>query len=111
MVSGASGLDFSQLQTLSFELPDAQRFPGLQLAWDTLRGPEGSTAILNAANEVAVAAFLERAIRFDQIHAVNVAVLDAVAPPAGAAQSVAGLLELDAAARRAAAFSVQRLSA
>ena len=37
-----------------------QRFPGLHLAWAALRGPEGSTTVLNAANEVAVAAFLDR---------------------------------------------------
>ena len=43
--------------------------PGLQLAWDALRAPAAPRAVLNAANEVAVAAFLERRIRFDQIHA------------------------------------------
>jgi 1-deoxy-D-xylulose-5-phosphate reductoisomerase len=46
-----------------------------------LARPQGTTAVLNAANEVAVAAFLERRIRFDQIHhAVNIATLDAVQP-------------------------------
>ena len=53
--------------------PDARRFPGLQLAWDTLRGPLGATAVMNAANEEAVAAFLERRIGFTAIHAVNAA--------------------------------------
>jgi 1-deoxy-D-xylulose-5-phosphate reductoisomerase len=55
-----------------------QRFPGLGLAWQTLRARSGSCAILNAANEIAVEAFLNRQIRFDQIHAVNEATLGAL---------------------------------
>jgi 1-deoxy-D-xylulose-5-phosphate reductoisomerase len=109
--SGASALDFTSLAALTFEVPDAARYPGLQLAWETLRGAEGSTAILNAANEVAVAAFLERAIRFDQIHHVNAATLQAVQPQAGACSSLEGLLALDDQARRAAAAVAQRLAA
>jgi 1-deoxy-D-xylulose-5-phosphate reductoisomerase len=109
--SGAGRLDFTQLKDLAFEAADAERFPGLQLAWDTLRGPEGSTAVLNAANEVAVAAFLDGAIRFDQIHAVNAGTLDDVLPEAGACRSVAGLLDLDARARRGAQAAVARWSA
>jgi 1-deoxy-D-xylulose-5-phosphate reductoisomerase len=109
--SGAGQLDFLQLQALGFEAADPLRFPGLQLAWDTLRGAEGSTAILNAANEVAVAAFLAGSIRFDQIHAVNAGTLDAVLPLPDACRSVAGLLELDAQARRGAEAIAARLSA
>ena len=71
VTSGAATLDFMSLPALTFEKPDARRFPGLQLAWETLAAPTGSTAILNAANEVAVDAFLNRRIRFDQIHALN----------------------------------------
>lgn len=71
VTSGAATIDFMSLSALTFEKPDAWRFPGLQLAWDTLAGPAGSTAILNAANEVAVEAFLNRHIRFDQIHTLN----------------------------------------
>lgn len=100
--SGAQALDFTQLSALTFEAPDAARFPGLQLAWDTLRGPHGSTAVLNAANEEAVAAFLDGRIGFDQIHAVNADTLAAFVLPAGATESLDGLLELDAAARRCA---------
>ena len=59
MASGAAALDFSALGALTFERPDNQRFPGLGLAWEALAGPAGTTAVLNAANEVAVAAFLE----------------------------------------------------
>jgi 1-deoxy-D-xylulose-5-phosphate reductoisomerase len=109
MASGASALDFTQLAALQFEPADMQRYPGLQLAWDTLRGAEGSTAVLNAANEVAVAAFLAGTIRFDQIHSVNAHTLDAVTPPADACRSLAGLLALDADARRAAEQQVSRL--
>jgi 1-deoxy-D-xylulose-5-phosphate reductoisomerase len=109
--SGASRLDFLQLKDLSFEPADAQRFPGLQLAWDTLRGPEGSTATLNAANEVAVAAFLGGTIRFDQIHTVNAGTLDSMTPSPDATRSVAGLLALDAEARSVASRIVTRMAA
>jgi len=100
MVSGAGLLDFPALAGLSFEAADMRRYPGLQLAWDTLRAPEGSTAVLNAANEVAVAAFLEGAIGFDRIHEVNARSLDTVRPELGECASIEGLLELDARARR-----------
>jgi 1-deoxy-D-xylulose-5-phosphate reductoisomerase len=80
--SGASALDFHALAAMTFEAMDEPehllRFPGLKLAWETLQGAPGSCAILNAANEVAVEAFLNKQIRFDQIHAVNRATLDSV---------------------------------
>ncbi len=106
---GAPALDLSRAAALSFEPVDTARFPGLQLAWDTLAGPAGSTAVLNAANEVAVAAFLDRRIRFDQIHAVNADTLAACAPAAGETDSLDGLLALDARARAAAGERVVRL--
>jgi 1-deoxy-D-xylulose-5-phosphate reductoisomerase len=71
----------------------------LPLAWDTLKGPEGSTCVLNAANEVAVEAFLSRQIRFDQIHAVNAETLSRCVPSADVAHSVESLLDLDQRAR------------
>ena len=75
MASGANALDFQSLTDMSFESLDdhghRERFAGLGLAWDALRAPLGTTAILNAANEVAVEAFLSKRIRFDQIHHVN----------------------------------------
>jgi 1-deoxy-D-xylulose-5-phosphate reductoisomerase len=107
--SGAAALDFTRLASLHFEPADMARFPGLQLAWDTLRGAEGSTAVLNAANEVAVAAFLAGTIRFDQIHSVNAQTLDAVTPTADACRAVEGLLALDAQSRRVAEQQVTRL--
>ena len=108
--SGAAALDIAALSQLSFHAPDARRFPGLQLAWDALRAPAGSTAVLNAANEVAVAAFLGGALRFDRIHAVNLATLDEVRPETAGAESIDALLALDAAARRAAQSHVQRIA-
>jgi 1-deoxy-D-xylulose-5-phosphate reductoisomerase len=111
MASGAAALDFSALADMSFESLQTRgheaRFPGIRLAWDALYGPAGTTAVLNAANEVAVAAFLARRIRFDQIHAVNVETLAAVAP--GGPASLADLLALDAESRAAADRTVARL--
>ena len=103
--SGAKGLDFSTLGALTFESPDPKRFPGLGLAWQSLSGPLGTTAVLNAANEVAVAAFLEQGLRFDRIHAVNEQTLAAVLPTA--IGGVDDLMALDGAARRAAQVAVQ----
>ena len=111
VASGAQALDFASLADLSFESLDSrghrERFPGLQLAWDCLRAAPGSTAVLNAANEVAVGAFLERKIRFDQIHAVNVATLETVAP--SKPETLQDLLAIDAHARAAAQQALQRL--
>lgn len=104
--SGADRLDFSALAGLTFEAPDRERYPGLFLAWDALRAPEGTCAVLNAANEVAVAAFLRGRIRFDRIHAVNDATLGAVALSKPA--SLGDLLALDASARREAESLVAR---
>ena len=111
MASGAKALDFEALGALSFESfksADHQaRFPGLGLAWQVLNAPVGTPAILNAANEVAVAAFLDRQIRFDQIHAVNEATLASVSP--GRADTLDDLLGLDAQARRVGSALVRKL--
>jgi 1-deoxy-D-xylulose-5-phosphate reductoisomerase len=100
VVSGAKALDFRALATMTFEVPDNERFPGLPLAWEVLNGPVGSTVVLNAANEVAVAAFLEKRIRFDHIHHVNHATLEAVT--LSEVSDIEGLLGLDGQARRVA---------
>ena len=113
VISGAQALDFSTLADMSFESLDSrghrERFPGLQLAWDSLRAAPGTTAVLNAANEMAVAAFLDRRIRFDQIHSVNLATLAGVAP--SKPSDLQDLLALDAQARRAAEQAISRLAA
>lgn len=108
--SGVERLDFSKLAALTFEEADAQRFPGLHLSWHALKAPEGTTTVLNAANEVAVAAFLGGKLRFDRIHAVNLEALEAVVP-SGRPGSVGDLMALDAQARRQAANTVQRWAA
>lgn len=107
--SGAGRLDFRQMAALSFDAPDAALFPGLGLAWHALRAAPGTTAVLNAANEVAVEAFLERRLRFDRIHAVNMETLEAVSPSKPA--SLADLLALDASARAAANAAALRFAA
>ncbi|MFM7531134.1 MAG: 1-deoxy-D-xylulose-5-phosphate reductoisomerase, partial [Rubrivivax sp.] len=61
--SGAPRVDFMNVGALTFEAPDPRRFPGLELAWQVLAGPPGGTVVLNAANEVAVEAFLAGSIR------------------------------------------------
>ena len=111
--SGAAALNFHALSAMTFEAIDSHghrdRFPGLQLAWDALAAPQGTTAVLNAANEVAVAAFLERRIRFDQIHHLNIATLEAVSP--SNPDSLNALLALDAQARSVAEQAIGRLAA
>ena len=111
MASGAAALDFRSMAALTFESLDSnqheQRFPGMKLAWSVLRAPAGSTAVLNAANEVAVAAFLDRKIRFDQIHVVNLETLEAVAT--ASPRSLEDLLALDALSRAAAGEVVRRV--
>ena len=111
MESGAQALNFETLKPMTFESvmehEHPQRFPGLQLAWHALRAPYGTTAVLNAANEVAVSAFLDLKIRFDQIAQVNQHMLSSMSfePPAG----LEDLIELDAESRRVADEYVQRI--
>ena len=111
MESGAQALNFETLKPMTFESvmehEHPQRFPGLQLAWHALRAPYGTTAVLNAANEVAVSAFLDLKIRFDQIAQVNQHMLSSMSfePPAG----LEDLIELDAESRRVADEYIQRI--
>ena len=101
ITSGAQTLDFHNLKPMTFEAIDdhghPDRFPGLKLAWQTLSAASGTCAVLNAANEIAVEAFLNKQIRFDQIHQVNTETLSKVQPPAP--QSLSDLLALDAQSR------------
>jgi 1-deoxy-D-xylulose-5-phosphate reductoisomerase len=108
---GASALDFTALGALTFEPADRRRFPGLFLAYDALRGPDGSSALLNAANEVAVAAFLDGTIRFPQIHSVNAQTVEDLVPGLGAIASLDDLMALDERARRHARSLVLRAAA
>jgi 1-deoxy-D-xylulose-5-phosphate reductoisomerase len=78
-------LELSKASALSFEAPDPARFPALALPYAALRGDEAAPAVLNAANEVAVAAFLAGAIPFPEIVATNAAVLESHLARASAA--------------------------
>jgi 1-deoxy-D-xylulose-5-phosphate reductoisomerase len=111
--SGAEALDFTRLAALTFEPftshDHMRRYPGLQLAWRVLEGPDSSPAVLNAANEVAVDAFLNEQVRFDQIHQINLETLDQVqfARP----NSLEALIALDQESRAVAQGIVHRLRA
>jgi 1-deoxy-D-xylulose-5-phosphate reductoisomerase len=109
IASGAKALDFRTLAQMTFDTPDPRRFPGLALAWEVLEGPAGSTAVLNAANEVAVAAFLAGQIRFDQIHRINRDALDRV--KLSAVSGIEDLLRIDQQTRETAQQLVKRLEA
>ena len=100
VASGAEPLDWRKVAGLTFEDADPMIYPALALAYEALRGPPGTSAVLNAANEEAVAAFLSGTIRFDRIHNVNAHTVAAVIPERGAADSLESLLALDAEARR-----------
>ena len=109
--SGAPRLDFLALQSLSFEPPDPLRFPGLQLAWDALTAPAGTTAVLNAANEVAVSAFLDRRIGFMDIHRVNLRTVESLEPQLSPDHTLDDLIDLDQRARAAAQQAMTGLAA
>ena len=68
--SGIKKLDLTQVGTLTFEQPDMERFPALRLAFEALKAGQTFPAVLNAANEVAVAAFLGKKIGFSDIPAI-----------------------------------------
>jgi 1-deoxy-D-xylulose-5-phosphate reductoisomerase len=78
--SGACALDWTSMKALTFEEADERRFPGLFLSWHALRGPLGSTAVLNAANEVAVERFLAGRIGFMDIYRLNARALNEIEP-------------------------------
>ena len=77
--SGASPLDLTALGTLQFEEPDFNRFPGIRLAYEALEAGGSAPTILNAANEVAVQAFLDRRIGFRQIETLVERTMEKVA--------------------------------
>ncbi|MEQ1662206.1 MAG: 1-deoxy-D-xylulose-5-phosphate reductoisomerase [Thiobacillus sp.] len=97
--AGVSALDLMGRQ-LTFEAPDSARFPCLQLAFDALHAGGSAAAVLNAANEVAVARFLEGAARFGDIAACIAHTMDALA--GGSAASIDALLDADQHARQVA---------
>jgi len=105
MTTPSPRLDLASLARLDFMAPDTERFPALRLAREALRAGGGAPVILNAANEVAVDAFMQRRIGFLDIAGTVADVLDAMgAHPANTLDEV---VALDAAARR----NAERLTA
>lgn len=103
--AGVAPLDLFKVATMNFAAPDFGRFPCLALAYQALRAAGTAPAILNAANEVAVAAFLDRQIAFLAIPAVIGAVLDAL--PVAAVGSLDDVLGADGEARLEAQRRIQ----
>jgi 1-deoxy-D-xylulose-5-phosphate reductoisomerase len=107
--SGAQPLDLASISNLSFEKPDLVRFPCLGLAHAALRAGGTAPAVLNAANEIAVEAFLAGRLRFTGIAEVIAETLEAVA--ARPADDLGEIMEADARARREANKRVMALAA
>jgi 1-deoxy-D-xylulose-5-phosphate reductoisomerase len=106
IASGARPLDLAAMSALSFERPDHERFPCLGLAYAALRAGGSAPAVLNAANEIAVEAFLARRLPFTAIPRVIEETLAAI--PGTDADSLEALMQADAAARRKAGERVLR---
>ena len=108
IASGVPPLDFAALSALTFETPDYRRFPCLELAYQAMQAGGGVPCVLNAANEIAVAAFLAGRIRFPDIARTVRHCLEQ--DFSGSHHSLEGLLDLDAAARRAAEAFVRQVA-
>ena len=106
VASGARPIDLLEIARLDFTAPDLERFPCLRLAYAAAEAGGAAPAVLNAANEVAVAAFLERRIAFTDIARIIAAVLEQV--PTGADETLAQVLAADARGRAAAEELVGR---
>jgi 1-deoxy-D-xylulose-5-phosphate reductoisomerase len=104
--AGVADLSFKDVLSLNFNAPDFARFPCLKLAMDAMTAGGTTPAILNAANEVAVASFLAESIRFDQISVVNERVLETLA--SAKVVSVEQVLECDKEARALASQIITR---
>jgi 1-deoxy-D-xylulose-5-phosphate reductoisomerase len=108
IASGVAALDLTQIGNLRFEAPDLERFPCLRLAHAALEAGGAAPAVLNAANEIAVEAFLNESIGFLEIARVVEATLDGlVAPEPG---SLDDLMALDAQARRMARHTMELMA-
>jgi len=105
VASGSDTLDFLKLGALTFEAPDRERFPCLRLAYEALHAGPTACIWLNAANEVAVDAFLAQRLSFLGIARVIEATLERA--PMQAPHSIDEVLQEDAAARRRAAALIE----
>ena len=107
IASGVGGLDLLRQGRLDFEAPDRASFPCLDLAWQAMAAGGTATAVLNAANEVAVDAFLDGRIGFAGIPVLVAQTLESVDD--GAADTLEGLLDADQRARRFATAAIDKL--
>lgn len=108
IASGAPRLDLFAVARLDFEKADEARFPSLRLAYEAVRRGGTAAVTLNAANEIAVAAFLDRRLPFTAITRVIENTLGAL--PATAPSSLDVILQADAAARERAHYELQRFT-
>lgn len=106
--SGVGSLDLFKVAQLNFSPPDTERFPCLQLAYDVLAAGGSAPAILNAANEIAVDAFLNRRLPFQGIPRLIQSVLDRL--PASSLHSLDDVFAADAESRRVARLALEGLS-
>ena len=108
MDAGVKALDLAAIARLDFLAPDLARFPCLKLGREVAATGDSAPVILNAANEIAVAAFLAGSVRFDQIPAIIDAVLNA--QPVDRLPELDAVLAADAEARENAARQVRRMT-
>jgi 1-deoxy-D-xylulose-5-phosphate reductoisomerase len=110
MAAPTEKLDLTRLGALTFEAPDEVRFPALRVAKAALKRGETAPAVLNAANEVAVAAFLARRLKFLDIAALVEDTIETAEKQGaiGKAGSLDDILAIDAEARRLAVERLQR---
>jgi 1-deoxy-D-xylulose-5-phosphate reductoisomerase len=106
--AGVAALDLARIGSLTFEPPDFERFRALRLAYDVLREGGTAPAVFNAANEVAVAAFLAGGLAFPAITDIIEAALERV--PAAPVTTLDDVLAADACARAAAVAAVEHRS-
>ena len=107
MDSGVAQLDIFKVAQLNFEAPDFSRFVCLRLAYDVLRAGGTAPAILNAANEIAVTAFLDEKIAFTRIPEVVEETLNQI--PSQPADSIDTILMIDDQARVAAQAQISKI--
>ena len=105
----AEPLDLIKIASLTFEAPDETRFPSLRLARAALESGKGEAIVLNAANELAVAAFLDRRIAFGDIARIVEQAVDRTDAPAP--QSIADVIDIDRSVRAKVAEIMPRVPA
>ena len=105
----AEPLDLIKVASLTFEAPDETRFPSLRLARAALESGKGEAIVLNAANELAVAAFLDRRIAFGDIARIVEQAIDET--EAAAPQSIAEVIAIDQSVRATVGQAMSRVNA